>query len=100
MYHNGQWGTVCDDGWDLNDAQVVCRQLNLGQALLTVPNSFYGRSYGRIWLNNVNCAGYEATIGNCTHSGWGNANCNHGEEAGVLCSTIGIVLTYSIATNT
>ena len=43
VYHNGKWGTVCDDGWDLDDAQIVCNELDLGQAITVRPGALYGQ---------------------------------------------------------
>jgi len=85
VYHNGEWGTVCDNGWDLNNAQVVCSELGIGQAIAARHNAFYGQGSGEIWLDNLNCVGTEGTIGNCSHRGWGIENCEHSEDAGVKC---------------
>ena len=85
VYHNGVWGTVCDDGWDLNDAQVVCNQLGFGTATAAGHGASYGWGSGQIWLDDVNCTGGEETIGNCSHRGWGSHNCHHGEDASVRC---------------
>ena len=86
VYHNGEWGTVCDDGWNLDDADVVCRELGLGPAIVAAQNAFYGQGSGRIWLDDVDCVGTEFTIGDCSHNGWGIENCYHSEDAGAKCA--------------
>ena len=86
VYYNGEWGTVCDDDWELNDAQVVCRQLGFGPAIAAIKLAHYGESSGEIRLDNINCTGTELTIENCSHNGWGIHNCDHEESAGVVCA--------------
>ena len=87
MYHNGEWGTVCDREWDLNDAQVVCSELGLGKAVNARHRAYYGQGSGPIWLDYLRCTGNEQTIGDCTHLGWGiHYFCNHSKDAGVKCT--------------
>lgn len=86
VLHDQRWGTICDDGWDLNDANVVCRQLGCGTAVLATKAAHYGRGQDTIWLDEVNCTGTEESIFDCKASAWGVNNCYHGEDAGVLCS--------------
>ncbi|XP_029365020.1 uncharacterized protein LOC115047931 isoform X3 [Echeneis naucrates] len=86
IYLRGAWGTVCDDGWDLPDATVVCRQLNCGTAWRAMQSAHFGQGSGNIWLDDLTCSGHESSLTECGHGGVGVQNCNHGEDAGVICS--------------
>lgn len=81
----GEWGTICDDRWDLKDAAVVCRMLNYSGALAAPFYGAYGEGSGKIWLDSLDCVGNESRIEDCPHGGWGNHDCSHGEDASVIC---------------
>uniref|UniRef100_A0A8D2GTN0 SRCR domain-containing protein n=1 Tax=Urocitellus parryii TaxID=9999 RepID=A0A8D2GTN0_UROPR len=86
ILQQGSWGSICDDNWDLNDAHVVCRQLGCGVALEATISAHFGEGSGPIWLDVVNCTGEEAHVWQCPSQGWGQHNCSHKEDAGVICS--------------
>ena len=84
---HGQWGTVCDDGWDSNDAAVVCRELNYitNGEHFAIGNARFGEGRGLIILDNVECVGNESALINCRAQEFGNHNCFSTEDAGVFC---------------
>ncbi|NWI74161.1 DMBT1 protein, partial [Dryoscopus gambensis] len=95
--HSGGRGTVCDDDWGLNDAQVVCRQLGCGSAVAATSGASFGQGSGSIYLDDVNCAGWESSLFQCSHRGWGVHDCGHSEDAGVVCSgTIDLTSSMSL----
>ncbi|XP_074076013.1 soluble scavenger receptor cysteine-rich domain-containing protein SSC5D [Macrotis lagotis] len=85
VWHGGQWGTVCDDGWDLRDAAVACRELGCGGALAAPGGARFGEGSGPVWMDDVGCGGGEQALQDCPRSPWGRSNCDHTEDAGLVC---------------
>jgi hypothetical protein len=83
---NSLWGTICDDGWTKENANVICRKLGHQKAL---RSQAFGAGSGQIWLDDVFCKGDEDSISKCRHRGWGIHNCGHDEDIGVVCQPKG-----------
>ena len=100
IWYNSQWNTVCDDSWDLNDANVVCQQLGYRGAVTAHQSAHFGEGSGQILLADLQCTGREASLLECSHSGINDHNCEHSEDASVTCEcdlcldacTIGMIL--------
>ena len=87
IYHDGKWGTICDNDFDIVDADVICRMLGHKGAWSTYCCGWFGYGIGEIWLDSVQCSGDETSIAQCSHGGWGNHEdvCTHYNDAGVYC---------------
>ena len=90
---NGQWGGICDDNFDINDAHVICKMLGYplaaGALAFSTAAVFYGTapSGNNFVLDDLVCTGNEASVFDCPHNGEWNEDCGATDIAGVRCAT-------------
>ncbi|XP_045183524.2 deleted in malignant brain tumors 1 protein-like [Mercenaria mercenaria] len=83
---NGIWGTVCDDSFDMNDAAVMCRMMNL-KASAFVTGAWFGQGLGPIFAQEFECRGYETHLRDCPFVS--NVQCTNERDVGIICSECG-----------
>ena len=93
VYYDGEWGTVCDDFWTEDDADVACRQLGFVGGSVDdwerFRNSYFPPGSGdqEIVLDDMFCTGRESVLLECPsrHASPGISNCKHFEDVGLRC---------------
>ena len=85
--YNNTWGTVCQRGFTMKSANVVCKQLGyLRGAINFTAGAIYGPSNSTVWLSRLRCLGNESNIAACPHSYWGKTDCTHAEDISITCN--------------
>ena len=77
---------MCDDEWDRQDADVVCRELGYLGASVFHSSSGTDQGVSHVWMDNVQCVGNESSLTLCDHKGWGNHSCTRRRKAGATCN--------------
>ena len=93
IFYNGAWGTICDDYWTDEDADVACRQLGFVGGSVDdwerFRNSYFPPGSGdqAIILDDMSCAGGESELLDCpsNHPRPGLHDCKHEEDVGIRC---------------
>ena len=99
VFHNGEWGTICDDYWTDDDGEVACRQLGFSGLEQGFLEAGMGQGTGPIWMDNLLCDGDEMRLADCVFGDWrienfrliqetqtwGYHNCRHSEDVGLRC---------------
>ena len=102
---NGSWGGLCDDQFDIHDANVICQMLGFPGAEMVYKGGFddlatdiFGIddlvSGTNFAMDDLECTGMESSIHDCVFNEYGNSeeqgmewndNCSASENAGLKC---------------
>ena len=86
VLYNGEWGTVCDNGWDNRDAKVVCRQLGYSDVgAIGTAEANFGQGSGNILIDNADCTGTKTSLDQCRLRMGLQVCWTHSRDAGVIC---------------
>ncbi|XP_028429572.1 scavenger receptor cysteine-rich type 1 protein M160 isoform X2 [Perca flavescens] len=80
---NQSWSSVCEDDFDLQDAEVVCRELGCG-APSVLQGALYGDMEASVWTKEFQCRGHESALLDCDSSD--RHTCSSGKAVGLTCS--------------
>lgn len=80
IFHNGSWGTVCENGWNMYTADLACREVGYLRAVRIISGTSVPPGSGNIlsvtwcWIYIRDCDIYPTD------------QCNHSQDVGVQCS--------------
>ena len=91
VFLNNEWGTICDSGWDGNDARVACKELgflSVNIEKMSIGSGYHGQ---KTWMKNVNCQGTESQLVDCNYTSA--EDCKHWylDDVGIRCLNAGKV---------
>ena len=65
-YYNGSWSVLCDEGWNLQSATVVCNQLGLGNVKWHSTSFSNYSIIPNFLLTKTDCSGKEDFLKDCS----------------------------------
>uniref|UniRef100_A0A3B4BQH6 SRCR domain-containing protein n=1 Tax=Pygocentrus nattereri TaxID=42514 RepID=A0A3B4BQH6_PYGNA len=84
------WTSVCETGFDQQDAEVVCRELGCGTPL-TLQGALFGEGKHPFGTKDFQCNGTENRLLNCSTSDREEQNCTRGKAVGLTCQYVKLV---------
>ena len=88
VFHQGKWGKICRNKWNIDDAKVICRQLGFGGALAEfIGSDVRGEDSIPLVMSDVACTGDESELAFCDRiDGKFNIDCQKDDKgAQALC---------------